>query len=150
MAIAAGYSVTNLYVEINGKASGFLSSFTPPTYEVEEIKQALGPGGETKVMKGQPKIGEAAATFSIAQEGPLFDWVAKQGIDRAKFEAAYKSFSVNAQLGRAKTLTQNYQVGGVPTFVINGKYATSPGSAHGEKRMFAIVDKLVAEERAKK
>jgi len=76
MAIAAGYNVTNLYVEINGKAGGFLSSFTPPTHEVEQIKQAPGPGGEARKMAGNPKIGEAAATFSIAQEGPLFDWVA--------------------------------------------------------------------------
>ena len=86
----------------------------------------------------------------LRKEPVLFDWVAKQGIDRAKFEAAYKSFSVNAQLGRARTLTQNYGIAGVPTFVVNGKYATSPTSAHGEQRMFAVVDKLIAEERAKK
>jgi len=86
----------------------------------------------------------------LRKEAALLDWVAKQGIDRAKFEAAYKSFSINAQMGRAKSLTQNYGVAGVPTFVINGKYVTSPGSAHGEERMFAVIDKLIAEERPKK
>ena len=86
----------------------------------------------------------------LRKEAALLDWVVKQGIDRAKFEATYKSFGVNAQMGRAKTLTQNYGVAGVPTFVINGQYVTSLSSAHGEERLFAVIDKLVAEERLKK
>ena len=41
MALNAGYNVTNFMFECNGKSAGYLSSFTAPTYEVEEIKQAL-------------------------------------------------------------------------------------------------------------
>jgi len=88
--------------------------------------------------------------LELRQEAALLDWVAKQGIDRSKFEATYKSFAVNAQTGRAKTLTKNYRVAGVPTFVINGKYVTSPSSAGGEDRLFAVIDKLIADERVKK
>ncbi len=86
----------------------------------------------------------------LRQEAALLDWVVKQGIDRSKFEATYKSFGVNAQTARAKTLTQNYEVSGVPTFVINGKYVTSLSSAGGEERLFAVIDKLIATERLKK
>ena len=72
MALSAGYNVTNFALDINGKYGGYLSSFTAPTYEVEEIKQALGPGGETKVMLGNPKIGEAKFVYNMSQTGELW------------------------------------------------------------------------------
>ena len=53
-------------MEIEGQPGGILTGFAAPTYEVDQMSQALGPGGETKKMTGRPKIGEAAATFSIA------------------------------------------------------------------------------------
>ena len=51
---------------------------------------------------------------------------------------------------RARDRTRDYGVEGVPSFVVNGKYMTSLGSAHGENRLFAILDKLIAGERTNK
>ena len=56
----------------------------------------------------------------LGGDAEIFEWVAKRGIDRAKFEATYKSFGVNSQMGRTRVLTRNYGVDGVPTFAING------------------------------
>ena len=67
-----------------------------------------------------------------------------------KFEATYRSFGVQMQLARARDRTRDYGVEGVPSFVVNGKYMTSLGSAHGENRLFAILDKLIAGERTNK
>ena len=72
MALNAGYNVTNFVLDIDGEMGGYLSSFTAPTYEVEEISQALGPGGETKKMLGAPKIGEPKFVYNMSQTGKMW------------------------------------------------------------------------------
>jgi hypothetical protein len=73
MALTTGHAITNFIYEVNGMAAGYLSSFTAPTYEVEEIKQALGPDGVTKVMAGNAKIGEKKFSMNMAQTGAFWD-----------------------------------------------------------------------------
>lgn len=90
------------------------------------------------------------AKTRLRSESEVFDWAAKRGIERAKFEATYKSFGVNMQTTRAKDMTGKYLVDGVPSFAVNGKYKASLGGAHDDKRLFEIVDKLIADERATK
>lgn len=72
MALKAGYNVTNFVLDMDGDMSGYLSSFTAPTIEVEEIKQPLGPGGETKVMLGNPKYSEPKWTVNMSQTGKMW------------------------------------------------------------------------------
>ena len=84
---------------------------------------------------------------SLRTEKDIADWAAKRGIDRARFEATWKSFGVNTQVSRARDLTNKFLVDGVPSFGVNGKYFTSLGSARGEKRLFEVVNKLIADER---
>ena len=72
------------------------------------------------------------------------DWLAKQGIDVAEFNKVEKSFSVQAKMSRAKQLTAAYKVSGVPTIVVNGKYATGPELAGGNERIVQVTDGLVA------
>jgi thiol:disulfide interchange protein DsbA len=91
-----------------------------------------------------------AAKTAPRSDKEIADWAAKRGIDRAKFEATYKSFGVNTQLARARDLTNNYLADSVPSFAVNGKYYTSLGAARGEKRLFEILNKLIADERPKK
>ena len=86
----------------------------------------------------------------LRSEKDIFDWAAKRGIDRGKFEAVYKSFGINTQLARAKDLTERYLADGVPGFGINGKYFASLGGARTDKRLFEIVNKLIADERTAK
>ncbi|GAB3254381.1 thiol:disulfide interchange protein DsbA/DsbL [Chitinimonas naiadis] len=87
------------------------------------------------------------AKLELRDEKTLFDWVAKQGINRAQFESTYKSFGISSQLSRAKTLAKTYAIDGVPTFIINGKYMTSPHQAGNEQRMFNIINELIVNER---
>jgi thiol:disulfide interchange protein DsbA len=76
------------------------------------------------------------------------DWAAKRGVDRARFDSMYKSFSVNTQIARMELLTSTYKIDGVPKFVINGKFVTEPHRAGGERQVFDVIDRLVAQERA--
>jgi thiol:disulfide interchange protein DsbA len=86
----------------------------------------------------------------LKSDKEVFEWAAKHGIDRAKFEAAYKSFGVNTQLARAKALTEKYLVDTIPAFAINGKYFTSMRETGGGKQLLETVNKLIAGERGKK
>lgn len=59
---------------------------------------------------------------------PLYDldsigsFVAKHGVDRTKFAAAYSSFTVQSRVTRAKQMIRSYGINGTPTLVVEGKY----------------------------
>ncbi|WP_459616368.1 thiol:disulfide interchange protein DsbA/DsbL [Bordetella sp. 2513F-2] len=74
----------------------------------------------------------------------MIDWVAEQGVDRAKFEAVFDSFSVQSQVQRADQLAQAYRIDGTPAFTVGGKFLTSPVLA-GNSYEGAIkeVDRLI-------
>lgn len=91
----------------------------------------------------------------------VFDWAAKNGIDRTKFSDTYRSFGVQAKVRRADTMMQNYRVDFWPNIIIDGKYQTSPsqGSMHIQPapheeqqidRALQIMDMLVAKAKAEK
>ena len=75
-------------------------------------------------------------------------WLAKNGVDPAKYEQVSKSFTVATDLSRARQMTLNYKVDSVPRIVVNGKYYTSGDLAGSPERMFPVVDELVARIRA--
>ncbi len=77
----------------------------------------------------------------------LFPWVAKQGIDREKFEQAYKSFGVASKVRRANELQDIYRVEGTPALGIAGKYYTDGSLARGFERMTQLADELLERER---
>lgn len=52
-------------------------------------------------------------------------FVASQGVDKAKFIAAYNSFTVNSKIIRAKQMIRSYGINGTPTLVVDGKYVIS-------------------------
>lgn len=77
----------------------------------------------------------------------LFDWVGQQGLDRAKFEAAYNSFGAANSVRRGIQLQEAYQVEGTPALGIAGRYYTDGGMARGFPRMLQITNQLIAQER---
>ncbi|WP_169307225.1 thiol:disulfide interchange protein DsbA/DsbL [Chitiniphilus eburneus] len=89
-----------------------------------------------------------ADRIELRREDVLFDWVKKQGIDVAKFKGIYNGFSMGVALNKAAQATRDYNVDGVPTFVVNGKYFTSPGMVGKEDgTIFTVIDQLLAVER---
>lgn len=49
-------------------------------------------------------------------------FLASRGVDRAKFAAAYNSFSVQSKVTRAKQMIRSYGIQGTPTLIVDGKY----------------------------
>jgi protein dithiol oxidoreductase (disulfide-forming) len=59
---------------------------------------------------------------TLTEEDKIVDFVAKHGVDRAKFTAAYNSFSMQSKVTRAKQMIRSYNISGTPTLVVDGKY----------------------------
>jgi len=81
-------------------------------------------------------------------EAEVGEWLAKQGVERGKFAAAYHSAAVQAKINRAQELTQAHAVRGVPAIVVGGKYFTSSGMVDSNAALPAILDELIAKVRA--
>lgn len=71
------------------------------------------------------------------------DWVATQGVDRAKFLEQFNSFSAATKTARATQLTNTYKIDGVPAFGVAGRFLVE-GTAKG----LQIVEALVADIKA--
>ncbi len=70
-------------------------------------------------------------------------WLASQGVDMAKYTAASKSFSVVTKINRAVQLADTYKLASIPTIIVGGSVATSPGT-EDPPAFLANLDTLVA------
>ena len=78
----------------------------------------------------------------------MADFLATQGVDKDKFLATFNSFAVQGQVQKAKELAKKYEISGVPTMVVNGKYRFDLGTAGGPEQALNVADQLIAKERA--
>lgn len=85
---------------------------------------------------------------ALNNENAILDWVAQQGVDRKKFAAAYRSFNVNSKVERAKQLTTDYGISGVPSVVVDGRFVTSSSMAGGHEQLLTVLDELIKKARA--
>ena len=109
-----------------------------------------------------PKILNAVHVqrIRLMKDDQIIDWVAKNGIDKAKFMETWNSFGVMTKLRRLGQTATNYQVSGTPTLIVDGKYQTSPGQVAEKLKIndrnqmlqahFQVLDALVAKAAATK
>lgn len=83
----------------------------------------------------------------LGTQDQIADWIAKQGVDRAKFLEVYNAFGVAGKARRASQLQDAYQVDGVPSLGIAGKYFTSGSLAQTLPRSLQVADHLIAQAR---
>jgi thiol:disulfide interchange protein DsbA len=97
----------------------------------------------------------------LSSDEQVFDWVAHNGIDRAKFVDTYRSFGIQARLRRAAAMMDAYYVDRWPLVVIDGRFVTSPshagasapaGSTEDQQQQMAlqVMDFLVTKAKADK
>lgn len=79
----------------------------------------------------------------------IADWMAEQGVDREAFLNAYRSFVVDMKVRRATQYGRRMGLEGVPAFVVNGKYTTSPTRTASVERALQVVAHLAAIEAGK-
>jgi protein dithiol oxidoreductase (disulfide-forming) len=84
-------------------------------------------------------------------EAAAIDWMTKKsGLDKAKVEAAFKSFSMNNKLNQAANFFRASGATGVPSFIINGQFITSSTMAGGNEQALKTVEFIVGNIRASK
>jgi len=79
----------------------------------------------------------------LDEEKNIVTFVSSNGVDAKRFTELWHSPEIAAQLESAKKALDTYEVKGVPTFVVDGKYLTSARLAGGTKEMMRVVDYLV-------
>ena len=87
----------------------------------------------------------------LFSEDALAAWAAENGVEAAKFRAAFESPGVSAQAMRAERLSRDYKVNSVPYVIVDGKYIVK-GKSHEDTLKIArqLVDKAAAEKKVAK
>ena len=79
----------------------------------------------------------------LADEASIADWVATQGVDRAKFVEAYRSFGVGVKVKQADSLSRQVRLPSVPSLVIDGRYLIPLADDGDFKDQLAFADALI-------
>ena len=83
----------------------------------------------------------------LATDDAIFEWVGKQGANVAKFKEIYNSFTVANQVRKASALQQEYDVEGVPSMGVAGKFYTDGPRAGSMQNVLNVVDYLANQSR---
>jgi thiol:disulfide interchange protein DsbA len=107
-------------------------------------------------LKAVPGIDEALFSAihrqhkALSDGASIADWAAEQGIDRAEFEKAWRSFSVQLQTRRADDLSRKVRLPSVPSLVIDGKYLVPIADDGDFRDQLVVVDALIERARREK
>ena len=88
----------------------------------------------TRRQKGLTSLNKIAEFFANA----------RKSMPKDQFTKAYNSFVVKTQIQRAAQLVKNYKIRSVPTFIVNGRYLSSPSMVGSNQDMIKVLDYLIA------
>jgi len=99
-----------------------------------------------------------AALFNAVQadqralESPraLAGFLAEHGVNPQTFLRSFNSAQAAATVAEARERVRQYDLTGVPQFIVDGKYRVDPALAGGRREMLDVVDYLVDRERRKR
>ncbi|MEO8064983.1 MAG: thiol:disulfide interchange protein DsbA/DsbL [Pseudomonadota bacterium] len=77
------------------------------------------------------------------------EFLKDQGVSEKSFNAAYDSMPVEANVQRARDLTEQFAVASVPLVIVNGKYETGVGPAGGAPQLLSLINDLAASEKGR-
>lgn len=81
--------------------------------------------------------------LALDKPAEIAAYMAKHGVDGAKFTEAFNSFTTQSKLKRANALVDGYKIDGVPAIGVHGRYYTSGAMAGGNDRALLVADFLV-------
>ena len=86
----------------------------------------------------------------LKDQATMVEWVGRNGLDMQKFKQLWESEATTEKVHAAHKMLELYNIRGVPSFVIDGKYVTSARMAGSTKQMMDVVDVLVSRARAER
>ncbi len=81
--------------------------------------------------------------IKLNEEAAMAGWVSNNGLDRQKFIDTYRSPEIQAKLVAARGMTQSYEITGVPSIVVDGKFLTSARMTGSTRELVRVVEQLV-------
>lgn len=80
----------------------------------------------------------------LASKQAMINFFVSQGVDREIAKSAFESSpTIDMHVNNAMALMAQYQITGVPAFVVNNKYKTDLQMAGSPERLFEILDYLI-------
>jgi len=86
--------------------------------------------------------------MKIDDEAALQAFFVEQGVSAEDFKNTFDSFAVAVRVNNARMMTRRYAISGVPTLIVNGKYATGGRQAGSTEGIMDAVDYLIEKERS--
>jgi len=81
--------------------------------------------------------------IKLNEEAAMAGWVSSNGVDKQKFIDTYRSPEIQAKLVAARDMTRSYDITGVPSIVVDGKFVTSARMTGSTLALMRVVDQLV-------
>lgn len=123
---------------------GFRDDFVPQ----QRLYYSLDAMGLLDKLHGKVFAAVHVEKLTLNKSDLIGDWIAKQGVDKAKFMENYNSFSVSTKVTKATQLQNTYRVEGVPALGVAGRFYTDGSLSKNMERALQVVDHLLAEVRA--
>ena len=92
---------------------------------------------------------DRAKGSKLANAAEISEFIGKQGLDKAQFLSVFNSFAVNTKLIQAQKLIAAYQINGVPSLGIHGRFMTDGVMAGTMDKALQITDFLIQKVRSK-
>jgi len=105
---------------------------------------ALEAMGEAERLHAAVYHGHHVDDLPLSQEKVIAEWAEKQGLDRDKFMAIYRSDAIREKVEHSRRMTADYDIKGTPSVVVDGRYLTSSGMTNGVPQVIPVLDGLVS------
>ncbi len=105
---------------------------------------ALEAMGEAERLHAAVYHGIHVDDLTLSHEKFIAEWAGKQGLDRDKFMAVYRSDAIREKVERSRQMTTNYDIKGTPSVVVDGRYLTSTGMTSSVPQVIPVLDSLLS------
>jgi thiol:disulfide interchange protein DsbA len=117
--------------------------FTPRHEATQKLFYALQQLGVLERLHDKVFDAIHRQSRAMVSEEDQVRFVTAQGVDGARFREALGSAWVAARMKAATQLSDDYDIDGVPTLGIHGRFMTSPAMTSSRQRTLAVADALI-------
>ena len=118
-------------------------AFSVPQQSLQKAFYALEDLGQLEAMHRKIFVAIHQQNRRLGTEAEIFEFLGSQGVNLPKFREAFSSFSASTRSNRARQLSQEYKIDGVPALGVQGRFFTSGSLTGGNDGMVRVADFLI-------